>query len=263
METRMRDGLCSLISEVLFVRDPKRPTCFHPRFDFHDTNSYLNIKDELRFCLDDLYNEFFHGRNEELWRQQALKVLPALTQATEMMMCGEDLGMIPDSVADVMKELSILSLEIQRMPKNPNDEFANPADAPYLSVCSTSTHDTSTLRGWWEEDSKLSERFFRTLMGDEVIFPKTMEPWVAKEIINQHLLSPAMWAIFPIQDLLAIDSRLRCENTQGERINVPAVAQNYWRYRIHLNIEDLLNDKKFNSELMSMVTASGRASDEY
>jgi 4-alpha-glucanotransferase len=262
METRMRDGLCSLISEILFVRDPKHPTCFHPRFDFHDTNSYLNIKDELRFCLDDLYIEFFHGRNEDLWRQQALIVLPALTQATEMMICGEDLGMIPNSVAEVMKELSILSLEIQRMPKNPNDEFANPADAPYLSVCSTSTHDTSTLRGWWEEDRKLSQRLFRTLFSEEVEFPKTMEPWVAREIINQHLLSPAMWAIFPIQDLFAIDARLRCENTHGERINVPAIAQNYWRYRIHLRIEDLLNDKKFNSELMSMVTASGRTSDE-
>lgn len=260
-ETRIRDGLCSLISEILFVRDPKHPTCFHPRFDFHDTNSYLNIKDELRFCLDDLYNEFFHGRHEDLWKQQALKVLPALMHATEMLVCGEDLGMVPESISEVMKELSILGLVIQRMPRNPNDEFANPADAPYLSVCSTSTHDTTTLRGWWEEDRKLSERFFRSVMGEEGDYPKTMEPWLAVEIINQHLHSPAMWAIFPIQDLLAIDAGLRCNNTHGERINVPAIAQHYWRYRVHLKIEYLLEEDKFNSELVSLVTAAGRASD--
>lgn len=260
-ETRIRDGLCSLISEIIFVRDPKHPTCFHPRFDFNDTNSYLNMKDELRFCLDELYIDYYHGRNEEIWRQQAEKILPVLIHSTEMLICGEDLGMIPESLAEVMKEFSILGLDIQRMPKNPNDEFANPADAPYLSVCSTSTHDTSTLRGWWEEDRKLSERFFRTVMGEEGDFPVKMEPWVAQEIINQHLASPAMWTVFPIQDLLAMDERLRCENTHGERINVPAIAQNYWRYRVHLKMEDLLADKKFNSELMSMITASGRGSD--
>ena len=99
------------------------------------------------------------------------------------------------------------------------------------------------------------------LLGQEGDFPDTMEPWVAREIINHHLASPAMWAIFPIQDLLAMDAKLRCENTQGERINVPAIAQNYWRYRMHLKIEDLLEEKKFNSEIMSMINASGRGSD--
>jgi 4-alpha-glucanotransferase len=260
-ETRIRDGLCSLVSEILFVRDPNRPTCFHPRFDFNDTNSYLNIKDDLRFCLDDLYNEYFWGRNEELWRQHALKVLPALTRATDMLICGEDLGILPGSVSEVMKELSILSLEIQRMPKNSGYEFGNPADSPYLSVCSTSTHDTSTLRGWWEEDRKLSERFFRSVMGQQGDFPDTMEPWIAREIIIRHLTSPAMWAIFPIQDLLAMDAKLRFNNTQGERINVPAIAQNYWRYRMHLKIEDLLEEKTFNSELMSMINTNGRGQD--
>jgi 4-alpha-glucanotransferase len=260
-ETRMRDGLCSLISEILFVRNPEHPSQFYPRFDFHDTNSYLNIKDELRFRLDELYVDFFHGRNEDLWRRQSYKVLPALTHATEMLLCGENLGIVPESVPEVMKELSILSLEIQRIPKNPNDEFANPADAPYLSVCSTSTHDTSTLRGWWEEDHKLSERFFRSVIGSEEECPVKMEPWIAREIINQHLASPAMWSIFPIQDLLAMDERLRCENTHGERINVPAIAQNYWRYRVHLKIEELLEYKRFNSELKSMVMSSGREGD--
>ena len=259
-ETRIRDGLCSLISEVIFIRDPYHPTLFHPRVAFHNTNSYLNLNAEIRYALDELYIDFFYNRHEEFWKKQALWILPAIMNATEMLICGEDLGMVPECVPQVMRDLGILSLEIQRMPKDPKVEFAHPADAPYLSVCSTSTHDMSTLRGWWEEDQLHSERFFRLVMGQKGEFPHLMEPWVARDILNMHLYSPAMWAIFPIQDLLAMDGRLRWDNTEGERINVPAIAQHYWRYRMHLKLEDLISEKKLNNELLSMITASGRGS---
>jgi len=260
-ETCIRDGLCSLISEVIFIRDPYHPTLFHPRVAFHNTNSYLNLQAESRYALDDLYIDFFYHRHEEFWRNQALKLLPAIMNATDMLICGEDLGMVPDCVPGVMRDLGILSLEIQRMPKDPRVEFAHLADAPYLSVCSTSTHDMSTLRGWWEEDRIHSERFFRLVMGQKGEFTFYMEPWVARDILNMHFYSPSMWAIFPIQDLLAMDGRLRWDNTEGERINVPAIAQHYWRYRMHLKLEDLINEKKLNNELRSMISASGRGSE--
>ena len=257
-ETRIRDGLCSLIAEVLFLRDPYHPNLFHPRVAFHNTNSYLNLRAETRWALDELYIEFFYHRHEEFWKKQAEWILPALMKSTDMLICGEDLGMVPDCVPGVMRELGILGLEIQRMPKDPNVEFAHPADAPYLSVCSTSTHDMSTLRGWWEEDRIHSERFFRNVMGQRGDFPYYMEPWVARDILNMHLYSPAMWAIFPIQDLLAMDGKLRWDNTEGERINIPAIAQHYWRYRMHLKLEELIVQEKLNSELRSMIFASGR-----
>lgn len=260
-EIRMRDGLCSLIAEVLFIRDPYHPSLFHPRVAFQDTNSYLNLPAEIRYCLDELYIDFFYRRHEDFWKKQALWLLPAIMRVTDMLICGEDLGMVPDCVPRVMRDLGILSLEIQRMPKDPNVEFAHPADAPYMSVCSTSTHDMSTLRGWWEEDRIHSERFFRMVMGQKGEFPYYMEPWVARDILNMHLYSPAMWAIFPIQDLLAMDGHLRWDNTEGERINVPAIAKHYWRYRMHLKLEELIEEKKINTELLSMIFASGRGSD--
>ncbi|MCX6236592.1 MAG: 4-alpha-glucanotransferase [Bacteroidia bacterium] len=259
-KTRIRDGLCSLIAEVIFLRDPYHPTLFHPRVAFHNTNSYLNLKADIRYALDELYIDFFYHRHEDFWREQALWLLPAIMNATDMLICGEDLGMVPECVPVVMRNLGILSLEIQRMPKDPKVEFAHPADAPYLSVCSTSTHDMSTLRGWWEEDRLHSERFFRLVMGQKGEFPQFMEPWVARDILNMHLYSPAMWAIFPVQDLLAMDGRLRWDNTEGERINVPAIAQHYWRYRMHLKLEELISEKKLNAELLSMISASGRGS---
>jgi 4-alpha-glucanotransferase len=260
-ETRIRDGICSLIAEVLFIRDPYHPTLFHPRVAFHDTNSYLNLKADVRYALDELYIDFFYRRHEEFWKNHALKLLPAIMNATDMLICGEDLGMVPDCVPSVMRDLGILSLEIQRMPKDPRVEFAHPADAPYLSVCSTSTHDMSTLRGWWEEDRMHSERFFHQVMGQKGECPFYMEPWIARDILNMHFYSPAMWAIFPIQDLLAMDGKLRWDNTNGERINVPAIAQHYWRYRMHLKLEDLINEKKLINELRSMINASGRGSE--
>lgn len=257
-ETRIRDGLCSLISEVLFVRDPERPTHFHPRIGFHDTNSYLNLSDYNRYLLDELYIEFFYQRHEVFWKEEAFKKLPGILHDTEMMICGEDLGMIPGCVPEVMNEMGILSLEVQRMPKDPKVEFLHPSDAPYLSVCTTSTHDTSTLRGWWKEDTKKSERFYRILLGQKGLFHSEMDPWLAKDILHQHFWSPAMLAIFPIQDLLAIDQDLRKDDFEGERINVPAVAQHYWRYRLHLTLEKLSKAKKFNSDLAGIINQSGR-----
>ena len=257
-ESRIRDGLCELISEVLFVRDPLHPTHFHPRIAFHDTNSYMNLPDYDRYRLDELYIEFFYHRHDEFWKEQALKKLPAILEASEMLVCGEDLGMIPDCVPGVMNNLGILSLEVQRMPKDPKIEFLHPSDAPYLSVSTTSTHDTSTLRGWWEEDPGKSELFFRTIMGNHAPMNKVMEAWLAKDIIQQHFWSPAMWTIFPIQDLLAMDEELRREDFEAERINIPAVSNHYWRYRIHLTLEKLLKATQFNAELRRMITHSGR-----
>lgn len=257
-DSRVRDGLCALIGEVLFVRDPVHPTHFHPRIAFHDTNSYMNLNDSDRYRLDELYIEFFYHRNDEFWKEQAMKKLPAVLEASDMLVCGEDLGMIPDCVPGVMNDLGILSLEVQRMPKDPKIEFLHPSDAPYLSVSTTSTHDTSTLRGWWEEDAGKSERFFRTIMGNQAPFHKIMEAWLARDIIQQHFWSPAMWAIFPIQDLLAMEEELRREDFEAERINIPAVAQHYWRYRIHVSLEKLLKANRFNAELLRMITHSGR-----
>lgn len=176
-----------------------------------------------------------------------------------MLVCGEDLGMVPHCVPDVMKQLGILSLEIQRMPKDPNKEFFHPADAPYLSVVTPSTHDMSTIRGWWEEDRGRTQRFFNYVMGQWGDAPFFCEPWINKAIVIQHLYSPAMWSIFQLQDLLGVDGDIRRENPNDERINIPADPKHYWKYRMHLLLEDLIKEKKLNEELKGYVEASGRA----
>jgi 4-alpha-glucanotransferase len=259
---RISGGLQSLIGEVLFFEVPfSNGTSFRPRISMHQTTSYKELDPGTRNQLDQLYTHYFYKRHEDFWREQAMVKLPAITQATDMLVCGEDLGMVPDCVPGVMDELGILSLEIQRMPKRPGSEFGHPADAPYLSVVSPGSHDMATLRGWWEEDHALSQRFYNDILGHEGSAPYFAEPWICKEIINQHMYSPAMWAIFPIQDLIAMDSELRNPDTHGERINVPANPKHYWRYRFHMSTKELLKAKSFNQMLEDMVNRSGRKAD--
>jgi 4-alpha-glucanotransferase len=185
--------------------------------------------------------------------------LPPVRYATNMLIAGEDLGMVPASVPGVMKALGMLGLNIQRMPADPTTEFGHPDAAPYLSVVSPGSHDMSTVRGWWEEDPLRTQRFFETILGHwGEAAPYYCEPWVAREITVQHLHSPAMWAIFPLQDLLAMDNTLRRANPLDEQINVPANPTHFWKYRLHLNLEDLRQQATFNHELQQLVQASGR-----
>ena len=188
-----------------------------------------------------------------------MEKLPALKRSTNMLVCGEDLGLVPHCVPEVMRELGILSLEVQRMPKQLGAEFFHPAQAPYLSVVTPSTHDMSTIRGWWEEDRARTQRFFNTILGLPGGAPYFCEPWINQMIVEQHLNSPAMWSIFQLQDILGSDGTLRRENPQTERINIPANPKHYWRYRMNIQLEQLLSEDGFNDALRASIMRSGRA----
>jgi len=244
--------------EVLFVRDIKEPDKFHPRISMHTSATFRDLNDETRRKLDKIYVDYFYHRHNEFWKQQALKKLPALISATKMLVCGEDLGMVPDSVPDVMNALEILSLEIQRMPKKPNAEFAMPADAPYRSVCTTSTHDMNPIRAWWEENPALTQRFYNRALGLQGPAPEKCEQWIAEKIIEQHLQSNAMWIILPWQDWMSLETKLCLEHPFAERINVPSNPRNFWCYRMHISLEKLLKEDKFNKRIAEMISKSGR-----
>lgn len=231
----LRDELMALFDDLLFVEDSVAKGLYHPRIAAYETATYASLSSSDRAAFDALYNDFYYHRHNAFWRDSALQKLPSLIRATDMLVCGEDLGMIPDCVADVMAQEQILSLEIERMPKAPNCEFGDPSQYPYLTVCTTSTHDMSTIRGWWREDLDKTERYYK-LIGGESDTPLDCSTSIAEQILNRHLQSPAMLTILPWQDWLSIDEHLRCDDVDGERINVPAISRHYWRYRMHLNI---------------------------
>ena len=255
----IRDGLYALHCEVLFICDTREPDKFHPRISIHRSATFRDLNDETKGIIDRIYVDYFYHRHTEFWKQHAMKKLPALISATNMLVCAEDLGMVPDSVPDVMNELEILSLEIQRMPKKPNMEFGMPADAPYRSVCTTSTHDMNPIRAWWEENQALTQRFYNRALGMGGAAPSKCEPWICEKIIEQHLYSEAMWIILPWQDWMGMDSTLRNENPLAERINVPSNPHNFWCYRMHMTLEKLLKEDHFNNKIKGMIGDSGRS----
>ena len=185
---------------------------------------------------------FRSRRHNAFWRDSALRKLPDLLASTRMLTCGEDLGMIPDCVPDVMKELRILSLEIQRMPKDPHSEFADTWHYPYLSVCATSTHDMSPLRAWWREDRGVTQRFWNQVLGRQGEAPADCTPDISRSIIMMHLQSASMLAILPLQDYLSLKPELCLADPEKERINVPAISPFYWRFRMKPTLESLIND---------------------
>jgi 4-alpha-glucanotransferase len=251
-------GLMSLVGEVLLLEEHlNQTTVFNPRITVHSTYSYKELDHFGKYIINRLYDDYYFQRHDDFWKQQALWKLPALIKATNMFICGEDLGMIPKSVPGVMTHLNIIGLEIQRMPKGKTD-FGEPATYPYMSVCSPSCHDMSTIRGWWESDAAIAQLFYEKSLKKQGKAPATCTADLVEAVNQQHFDAPSIWAVFPIQDLVGMDQRLRRKNAAEEQINEPSNPQHYWRFRFHLSLEQLLKERDLNRKIQKMVQASGR-----
>lgn len=257
-DTWLRDGLYALISDVLFVRDRKRHDLFHPRIGVQLDFIYEALWDCDKEAFNRIYNDYFYHRNNQFWYEEAMKKLPILTEATRMLPCAEDLGMVPDCVPWVMRQLHILSLEIQSMPKDNHLRFGALEKNPYLSVCTISTHDMPTLRQWWDEDWPQTQDFFNNTLNHQGPAPHPLPGWLAKDIVWRNLSSPSMLCLLSLQDWMATDEDLRLADADAERINIPANPRHYWRYRMHITIENLMKAEGFNRQIGDMIAASGR-----
>ena len=255
---RLCNGLLMLIDDVLFIEDPYEKGRFHPRISAWTTNQYKTLGEYERWCFDRLYHDFFYCRNNDFWQERAMWKLPPLIDATDMLVCAEDLGMIPACVPAVMDALKILVLEIQRMPKEAWVPFGNTAKYPYYSVCTTSSHDMDGIRRWWESNPELTQRYYNEVLHEEGDAPAVATPDICQRIITMHLDSPSMLCILPLQDWLSTDGVLRRQDPREELINIPANPRHYWRYRMHLTLEQLNEEKELNNRIREMIRISGR-----
>uniref|UniRef100_UPI0040264DC0 4-alpha-glucanotransferase n=1 Tax=Prevotella sp. TaxID=59823 RepID=UPI0040264DC0 len=254
----LRDGLYAMVEDVLFVRDRQNPNMFHPRITAQLNFMYEALWQNDKDAFNRLYNDYFYRRNNDFWYREAMKKLPLLSQATRMLVCAEDLGMVPDCVQWVMNELRILSLELQSMPKDPSVEFGHLSRNPYRSVCTLSTHDMPTLRQWWDEDYDRTQKYYNSMLYRGGAAPHPLPGWLARDIVSRQLTSPSMLCILSLQDWFAIDERIRLADANAERINIPANPKHYWRYRMHMTIEQLLADRDYNDQVKELVDEAGR-----
>lgn len=249
----LRDILMNLEEDVLFVEDNVNIGKFHPRIAAQYTLSYKTLPDDQKSAFNALYDDFYYRRNNELWKASAYRKLPEIISATDMLSCAEDLGMVPSCVPEVIGSLHILSLEVERMPKESGALFGNPSEYPYLSVCTTGTHDTSTLRQWWKEDRDRSVYYYSKVLHRQGEVPAECEPSICEDIVRRHVNSSSMLIVLPFQDWLSINGEIRAKDAESERINIPSVPNHYWRYRMHIYIEDLVSKKSFNDKLKKLI----------
>ena len=241
-----------------YLEDHKQKNMWHPRINATKMEAfgYLSWDEQQRFW--EMYNDYFYRRNNQFWYEEAMKKLPKLTQATRMLCCAEDLGMVPDCVSWVMNQLRILSLEIQAMPKEVGLNFGKLSHNPYRSVCTISTHDMATLRQWWDEDEGRAQDYYQSRLRRDGAAPHPLPGWLAKDIVSRHLTSPSMLCLLSLQDWLSIDEQLRLPDQNAERINIPANPRHYWRYRMHVTIEQLMQADDFNAAITELIVNSGR-----
>lgn len=258
-EDMIQQKLFDLLKNIVLIRDPEDPRKFYPRFNLEDTSSFKDLDDHSKNVLKRLYYDYYFHRQESLWRQNALKTLPVLLNSSDMLACGEDLGLIPSCVHPVMQELGLIGLRIQRMPSEPGLEFGIPSQYSYMTVCAPSCHDCSTMRAWWEEDEERRCRFYKNVVGSNDIPPNRCIPDVAYFILRQHFDAPSMWAIFPLQDLLALKEEYTTRPATEETINDPTNPKHYWRYRVHVAVETLLEDEELIGTIKDLVNSSERA----
>lgn len=222
---------------TLFVEDPYQKGKFHPMIGGEQSEAFALLTHGEQEAFRRLHYYYFYQRHNEFWYNSAMKKLQQLIASTNMLTCGEDLGMLNESVSRCMNNLKILSLELQIMPKDLGTGLGNPATYPYLSVCTTSTHDCETLRMWLGQ---------RNGTGDA-------SPQECYSTIATNMAAPSMLAILPLQDWLSIDGKLRKADASSERINIPAVADHYWRYRMHITIEELAKARELNKKIRELA----------
>ena len=241
--------------ETIFIRTRGG---LHFRMAMQNTELFKGLPQWLQEKLNSLYEQFFHEKQNDLWNSEGEEKLKMLKQSSPMLLCAEDLGMVPPSLPALLARLRILCMRIERMPVVFGEKFAPAGSAPYLSVATTGTHDMPTIREWWEENRTDIQYYYNHILGHHGLAPYFCEAWIAREILLSHMNSPAMWVEFPMQDVLAMHEGLRRENPAEERINDPANPEHVWNFRLHLTVENLNEQKQFIEHVASLISDAGR-----
>ncbi|CAG9464665.1 unnamed protein product [Pedinophyceae sp. YPF-701] len=257
----LMNGLLQLRQNVVLVRDTRHRERLHPRFQLRHSSSFAELEAPVQRALVELHDDYFHNRHLDLWTQSAQETLPHLLQCSDMLVFGEDLGFVPTCVTPVMRSLGIIGLRIQRMPppveQPEGTQFSDLSRHPYLSVASPSCHDVAPLRLWWESDPRRTARFaFEMLRVPDPSEKCTAE--MAGLVLQHHFNCPSVFTVLLLQDLLALSDDLNTRPAAQETINNPAVFPWYWRYRMHVTLEELIAHKEFPATVRGMLASSGR-----
>ncbi len=154
---------------------------------------------------------------------------------------AEDLGIITDDVRELRKKLGFPGMRILHFAFN--DDSKNdylPHNYEPNTVVYTGTHDNDTTIGWYTNGTEHEKDYVRRYMnisGDDI----------AWDMIRLAMSSSAVFAIFPIQDMLRLDG--------SHRMNIPSTSNSNWQFRFELSQlnEDDANGLRYLSELFNRI----------
>jgi 4-alpha-glucanotransferase len=241
------------------------PDLFHPAWYLESKKAFVGLTVDEQGKLKELA-ALRRRASEEVWEANGRRLLSILQEATDMLVCAEDLGDVPRCVPHVLEGLGILGLRIVRWAReyektSPGQQapFIPPSAYPLLSVCTPSVHDTSTIRGWWEEDAGERELFFRGLgkrSGESAPCPPRMTPSLLARIMEHCAGARSLLCMFQAQDLLDLDEGLWAADPKWDRINVPGtVNEENWTWRLPLSLEELSGRKALGERIRAMTGA--------
>jgi 4-alpha-glucanotransferase len=100
-------------------------------------------------------NGVFDPLDEQLWDEHGRKILNVLVENTKMLLCAEDLGIIPQCCTNALLEFGICGNDVQRWVKdwNKRHDFLEPQEYRALAVVMLSTHDTTNWKAWWQYEA--------------------------------------------------------------------------------------------------------------
>ena len=100
-------------------------------------------------------NGFFDPSDENAWGDHGRSLLSVIMEGTKMLLCAEDLGIIPKACPETLKGFGIPGNEVQRWVKDwaVTHDFLAPKEYREISVAMLSTHDTTNWAAWWENEA--------------------------------------------------------------------------------------------------------------
>lgn len=232
---------------------------YSPAWYHSSSSSYRSLLATERERLDALAGQAYTD-SERIWEQGGRRLLAMLQESTDMLLCAEDLGAVPDCLPALLDDLGILGLRIERWARDyraPGEPLIPPRSYPRLSVCSPSVHDTTPLRAWWEEPGWDRATYWRELDLPGPC-PDTLTVEACDAVLRRAMGSASLLVIVAIQDYLALCEDTRRPDPAGERINVPGTLNDEnWSYRLPFRMDELERHAELARRIRSVVRVRG------
>ena len=185
--------------------------------------------------------------DEKEWLSQGDKIMRMLLSSSSMLPIGEDLGNVPPEVRLKLRELDVPGTKVYRWERRWNTDRSYIPVEEYIpeSMTTVSTHDSSTLSGWWQDDGEEVISFCQ-FKGWEYVPEFSFEKRF--EILHDSHRSGSLFHINLLQEYLNLFPELSWADPDAERINIPGVVlERNWTYRFRPTIEEIISHKKLKS----------------